>query len=207
MSSDTSTLRARLRDDTRDLHTRTEAAFVLGAPDVTRADYASVLAHMLGLYAAAEDALAPWAAALAGYGLELAPRWKAPLLRRDLQALGGEVMPALPVMRLPTLGHAFGALYVLEGSTLGGQLLRRRLGEALGLTPAAGLAFFSVYGADVGPMWRAFGGALDRFDAALAPADRVVGRADVLAGARATFVAFERWIVTPTTRPPAAVRA
>ncbi|GJG88823.1 heme oxygenase [Gemmatimonadetes bacterium T265] len=217
MSPDPSSLRAALRDGTRDLHDRTEAAFVLGAPGVTRAEYVAVLGRLLGLYASAEAALAPWASALAGYGLELAPRRKTPLLRRDFRALGGAPIGGAPVGRgpgaggpvvgIPTVAHAFGTLYVLEGSTLGGQLLRRRLAPALGLTPEAGLAFFSVYGADVGPMWRAFGEALDRFDTAAAPADRAAARGDALAGARAAFLAFERWVVAPTARPALAVPA
>ena len=49
-------------------------------------------------------------------------------------------------------GPAFG--YVLEGATLGGQVIGRHA-AAHGLD-AAGLSFFRSYGADVGPMWRRF---------------------------------------------------
>lgn len=205
-SSDPSALRTVLRAGTRDLHDRTEAAFVLAAPDVTRADYTAVLARLLGLYTATEDALDAWAPPLAGYGLALGPRRRASLLRRDLQALGCSLVATTPRIHAPTIAHAFGTLYVFEGATLGGQLLRRRLGSALDLTPSAGLAFFSAYGDDVGPMWRAFGDALDRYDAALAPAHRDAAHADALAGARGAFLAFERWVVAPTARrAPAAL--
>ena len=61
---------------------------------------------------------------------------------------------------------------MVEGATLGGQLLRRHLAPRLALTPERGLAYFAAYGDAVGPMWRAFGAAVARFDAALAPADR-----------------------------------
>jgi heme oxygenase len=202
-------LLAALRAGTADLHARAEAAFVLGAPGVTRREYAAVLARLHAFYAAAEAAVATWADALAVYGLDLAPRRKAPLLARDLLALGERPAAAAAArpLDLPTPAHVLGALYVLEGATLGGQLLRRRLGPALGLAPERGLAFFSAYGAAVGPMWRRFGEAVARFDAAAPEAEGPIVRAHAVAGARATFAAFEREVVLPTARPAAAPRA
>lgn len=207
MPSDASALRRLLRDGTRDLHDRTESAFVLGADDLTRDEYVAVLGRMLGLYASAEAALAPWAADLAHYGLDLPARRKVPHLRRDLDALTSDGANVDPAPNVSSVAHAFGVLYVLEGATLGGQLLRRRVEAQLHLTPAAGLAFLSAYGANVGPMWRAYGDALDRFDAALATSTRAAAHAAALAGARATFLAFERWVVAPTARRTAAVPA
>ena len=216
VSPDVPTLRDALRIGTRHLHDRTESAFVLGAADLARSEYVAVLGRLLGLHTAAEAALAPWARALTAYGVVLGERIKAPLLRRDLAALGCPAVPAdstcpAPVVEAPSLAHAFGVLYVLEGSTLGGQLLRRQVEAALHLGPETGLAFLGAYGADVGPMWRAYVHALDRFDVALAPGARPGAHANVLAGARATFVAFERWVVAPTARssapPPVAILA
>ncbi len=201
-------LLAALRGGTRDLHDRAEAAFVLGGPGVTRAEYVAVLARLLAFYAPAERALEAWAPALDASGLALAPRRKAPLLRRDLRALDpGFPRHAEPAFRLPDPAHALGALYVLEGATLGGQLLRRRLAPALGLTAEHGLAFLTGYGADVGPMWRAFGEALGRFEGGLADGARAAATASAVAGARATFAAFERWVVAPTARPTLAASA
>lgn len=193
-------LLAALRAGTRDLHDRTEAAFVLGGAGVTRAVYVDVLARLAGYYARAEAALAPWATPLAAVGLDLDARRKAPLLRRDLDVLGAGGAAPGPVVapRMPSAAHALGVAYVLEGATLGGQLLRRRLGPALGLTPDAGLAFFGAYGAEVGPMWRAFTAALERFDAATPPHARPAAQAAAVAGARAAFLAFEREVVAPT---------
>jgi heme oxygenase len=197
------------------LHDRTEAAFVLGDPArVTRAVYADVLARLARHLAAAEAALAPWAPTLAGLGIDLAERGKQALLARDLDAVrppgappsppgtpppppaSGGADAALPAA--PTLAHAFGLLYVLEGATLGGQLLRRRLGPALDLTAEQGLAFFGAYGSEVGPMWRAFTDALARFDAATPAAERPAAHAAALDAARAAFLAFERDVVAPT---------
>ncbi len=208
VSSDASALRSVLRTGTRELHERTETAFVLGAADLTRAEYEAVIGHLAIRYAAAEAALAPWTDALAAYGLDLGVRRKAPLLRRDVAALGADLPPAeIAAQSVPTLAHAFGTLYVLEGATLGGQLLRRRVESTLGLTPATGLAFLTAYGPKVGAMWRAFVDSLDRFDAALGAGSRVAAHADALAGAQAAFLAFEQEVVTPTARRPAGALA
>lgn len=195
-------LLAALRAGTRDAHDRTEAAFVLADPArVTVGVYVDVLSRLAAYHAAAEAALAPWADALATHGADPAARAKTPLLRRDLAALAGsgDVPDFLaPPPAVPTPAHAFGLAYVLEGATLGGQLLRRQLGPALGLTPEHGLAFFAAYGADTGPMWRAFTAALERFDAAAAPEARATVHADAVRAARAAFLAFERDVVRPT---------
>ncbi len=209
-ASPTPSLLSALRVGTRDLHDRTEVAFVLAGPDVSRDAYVAVLAHLAAYSARAEAALAPWAPALAALGLDLAARRKAPLLRRDLAALGArrDAAPAGAALAaerhdrpLPSAAAALGTLYVLEGATLGGQLLRRRLGPALGLTAASGLAFFTAYGAEVGPMWKAFGLALERFDAATPEPARPAAHAAAVAGARAAFLAFERDVVAPTASP------
>ena len=78
-----------------------------------------LLAHALAL-PAAEAALAP--------RLEL-PRWRerASLLAADLAELN-ETMPVpLPFDLPPAVGAAWGALYVTEGSRLGGIVLARRV--------------------------------------------------------------------------------
>jgi heme oxygenase len=52
---------------------------------------------------------------------------------------------------------------VLEGSTLGGRIILRRLeGLDVGI-PAKATAFFSGHGARTGAMWRSFVDALDVF--------------------------------------------
>jgi len=51
---------------------------------------------------------------------------------------------ALP--QLASLGRAFGVLYVLEGSTLGGRHIALALEKRLGLTAGNGAMFFNAYG-------------------------------------------------------------
>ena len=83
-------------------------------------------------------------------------RRKLPLVERDLRWFGlvpeGALPPpsASPPTTLPALA---GVLYVLEGSTLGGQLIARALERHLALGPTTGAAYFQGYGAETRARW------------------------------------------------------
>ena len=81
-------------------------------------------------------------------------------LRRDLQAL--DIAPAAPasIAAPQDAAGAWGALYVLEGSALGGQVITRALAGS-GLAPERGTAYFHGWGAATGAMWRDFRGVLE----------------------------------------------
>lgn len=123
--------------------------------------YRETLVAFLGFYEPVEDELT----SISGWqtvGLDPTRRLRANLLRTDLRALGlpESIFPSLPRCEdLPELDNCFdglGCLYVLEGSTLGGQLIARELHRRLGIDQQSGAAFFHSYGADVGSMWKEF---------------------------------------------------
>jgi len=104
----------------------------------------------------------------AGLGLDLQARRKLPLLERDFAALG----TSLPIRQSAGLGvaiadqdQALGMLYVMEGSTLGGQVIARSLSRSLGLTETHGAAYFHSYGSAVVPRWQETQAALNAFQA------------------------------------------
>ena len=186
-------LRDRLRAHTRAQHERIEARLDLPESIRTRDDYARVLSLLYGFHAPLEAALLLHEPALAKVGVELSDRRKAHKARADLQFLGVdptaiwfEFCADLPA--IPTWRHAIGSLYVIEGSTLGGQVIARHLGEHLRLQSDLHLGFFSAYGSRTGMMWRNFVTALNALD--LAPESA----ADVLQGAQETFESLEGWI-------------
>ena len=166
----------------------------LATPD----GYAAALRALHAFHAAWEPAL--WRApGLAGAGLDPAARRKLPLLERDLRALGiapSENHPPIPV--IPDAAAALGALYVLEGATLGGRVIHRHVAGPLGLTPARGGAYYHGYGAATGTRWKELGAAIDRHVAAHGDEDRVVE------GAVACFAALEAWLATPGALLPEA---
>ena len=125
-------------------------------------DYKRLIDRFRCFYSAYEPTLPVDDLAAAGFDYET--RRKLPSLERDAAALGlGEVEKFDDVPRLDTLARAFGSLYVIEGSTLGGQVISRHLTQHLDLTPENGAAFFSSYGPEVGPMWKRFGEAITKF--------------------------------------------
>lgn len=192
-----SALLSLLKESTRDQHARAESLVRLMEPGVTRDAYRRHLEALHAVWAPLEPALHERLGP--ALPVEFAPRLG--LLESDLRSLGvalrppprGSTLAPLLTLAAPThqeLGPApvptsdaaaWGALYVLEGSALGGQVLARHLERALG--PSLPLAFFRGAGADVGGRWRAFCRALETH----VPA----GEADALVhGARATFDRF-----------------
>lgn len=119
------------------------------------------------------------------------PRRKLHLLEADLLRLGvspGDLaaLPLFLARPYATAAEALGSMYVLEGATLGGQLIARRVAATLGFTPA----YHGSYGAEVGAMWRGFRQRL----AAIPPE-----QADLTVAAAATaFDEVREWL---TARP------
>jgi heme oxygenase len=95
------------------------------------------------------------------------------------------------VPTLDTAAKAFGSIYVMEGATLGGQIITRHVKEHLDLTPENGGAFFNSYGPMVGPMWKGFGTAITAF------AEKADADDEIVDSAKETFDAFRESFVQP----------
>lgn len=188
-------LLARLRSDTAPLHARVEAAMPSLDTLATPAGYATALRALHGFHSAWEPAL--WAApGMADAGVDAAR--KLPLLEADLRALGLTPVGRPPAPAPAGDAEALGALYVLEGAGLGGRVILRHVAGPLGVTETTGAAYYTGYGDETGPRWKAFTAALEAFGAGAGRPDRVV------AGAVACFGAMERWLRTPGVVAPAA---
>ena len=155
-----SALFARLRAATAATHRDVEAMVPLLDPALTVAQYRAFLATLWGVHRPLEQRLAR-VAGLVTVVPDLERRWKATLLAQDLDALGVEAA-AVPVCEdgpaLATIEDAVGCMYVLEGSTLGGQQLRRHLATVLPAVARDAAGFLGCYGAETGPRWNAFRG-------------------------------------------------
>jgi heme oxygenase len=184
------TLMERLRAETRAQHVATEAipfsASILDGT-LSRSAYAGQLAAYLPVHRAIENAVADarHPALRAVWTDDMA---RTPLLEADLGALGGTAGS----IRAARNGHAMaawieeladrdpvallGVLYVMEGSTLGGALLRQHIARAFGLTDA-GLRYYSPYGTGPKPHWVAFTARMNAAAISTADADRVVAAA------------------------------
>lgn len=182
-----------LKQATQHDHQSIEAQVDLHSQLGSLADYRRLLERFWGFYTPIEQRLA-YSQDWASYGVDIQQRMKAPALARDLQALGlsAAALAGLPLCQvLPALDSVprrLGCLYVLEGATLGGQIIAREARGRLGQTPERGCQFFTSYGEQVGAMWRSFQLVLVRV------AVDEAAQADVIRGAHETFEAFGRWL-------------
>jgi heme oxygenase len=149
---------ARLRAATAPAHERLEADLDLFTAIATPRGRRRLVRRFHGLHSGAEAVLAPWLGAVPG--LDFQARRRRDLLAADLAALGEAAAPAPPHPAPTSLPEALGQFYVLEGSTLGGQVIRKRVLGAGGTMQ--GLSFLDPYGAETGPRWKSFLGILDR---------------------------------------------
>lgn len=148
-----------LREETRAQHEATEAQLPLADAELSREQYGQVLQCFYRFVHGWES----WAGKHAPARLNalVAERQRSPLLTRDLEFLGIPVpadaeerqpgrFPGLPAgdqKDSPEYEAAFlGAMYVMEGSTLGGQYIARHVEDVLYLTPGEGDAYFRGYG-------------------------------------------------------------
>lgn len=168
-----------LQAATAGLHAQVESVPLMAAlmsPAVDEDIVAEVLQALLRIHAGWEQANAARLQAL-----DWPWRPRAEGLRYDLMALG--VRPDTGQVPGPVAGceaEAWGMLYVVEGSALGGQLIARHLRAHL---PGVGAAVRHFESAE-GPGWPAFRAALEQ---ALPDAGR---RARAVAGAQAMFTHF-----------------
>jgi heme oxygenase (biliverdin-IX-beta and delta-forming) len=187
-------LRDSLRSYTSSHHQRIEQTLDLPSSVRCTADLEQLLARFYGFYLPHEAQLLSHASALDAYGVELASRMKSGKLRSDLLCLGMSegAIGALPICidlpELRTASHALGSLYVLEGSTLGSQVIARDLQQRIELNIAPAMQFFRGYGSRTGAMWRSFVSALD---AAQLQPESVEAAHE---GAAQTFDRLERWM-------------
>jgi heme oxygenase (biliverdin-IX-beta and delta-forming) len=152
-------------------------------------DYAYLLALFSGFFGGLELLIDEYVSAQ--YLPDLHDRRKAYLIAEDLRNLGGQVPKTSGLEFLPVIENhfqAFGALYVMEGSSLGGGHIVKMIRKKLPETDA--FLFFSGYGEHTVDMW-------NRFKIYL---DQTSGTPDeinsMISTARDTFLKFAEWIMS-----------
>jgi heme oxygenase len=177
------TLRLELRAATRQIHDRLHrhAGFAaIQAATIGLAEYQDLIVRLYGFYVPFEAAMA-------------IERDRSNWLAGDLEAMNlKRPLHALPkcsqIPRLGSTNSRLGALYVAEGSALGGRELAHGLDRLLGKDVTDGRRFFLGRGAGTGEAWRDY---LAQLSAA--PSEPSA-RAEIIKGAVETFAAFEHWL-------------
>jgi heme oxygenase len=181
-------MRRRLRAATNEVHERLHGhdGFAAAASGtISTEDYRDLLARLYGFHAAFDDAMERAPSDLAR-DIELPARARDVLLALDLLGLGveAEMLSRLPRPTLAPLsgeGEHLGALYVVEGSTMGGVIIARALGGF-----GENRRFYLGHGADHGRLWRVFLARLDTLEGEAADAAE--------RAAAQVFSAFDTWM-------------
>jgi heme oxygenase len=152
-SSIGSELHDRLRQATAQCHReldRHPLLLPLLDPEVSLIQYGNALAALHGIYARSEAAVFTYLQQSPGL-FDYLPRRKLPAMEFDLSAIGRSPVPmSTGCPDVDSVGALFGALYTLEGATLGGQLIAHKL------PPNFPLRFFTLYGDQTRQRWDEF---------------------------------------------------
>jgi heme oxygenase len=197
------TLLQNLRDTTAALHEAMEREVAIADPALDLDAYGEILLGFHGFYSAIEPILP-------AYGDDPADwitgdRRKTAWLAADLEALriapGQSLSPEhveVPAYRgSEDAPVQLGAMYVLEGATLGGQHVLKHVLPRLGIGPDTGGRFFEGYGDRTANMWRSFLAEMERWVVTPVDRDRAV---------RAACDTFERFLHWMSSRRSARPR-
>lgn len=190
------TLSESLKEATRLPHAELEKSMVdrlrkTGTP----AAYASLLRLFYGFYKPLEDLVDNYIDK--NYLTDYESRRKSAAIISDLAQLGdahvGNICHKLPEIKNSC--QALGALYVMEGSTLGGKIICNMLKKQMGPDAPTAFSFFEGYGDATGQMWVTFKSGLDNYTS------NKEQQAELIDAATATFVTFKQWIQDNEQQP------
>ncbi|CAN5333949.1 hypothetical protein BH09PSE6_BH09PSE6_22090 [soil metagenome] len=184
---------AALRSATTQQHDALENELGLLEEPLSRDRFVVALSGFLGFHLSWEPAIAVTLGDAAG----MAQRTRIDLLVQDLRALGCADDSIAAIAGCPEAAaladspaHAWGSLYVMEGSTLGGQVISRRLRDVPWI-PEHGLRYFDPYGPHTGARWK-------ETRALLARAAELHDPQAMTTAAVATFELLRRRVALPT---------
>ncbi|WPV01778.1 biliverdin-producing heme oxygenase [Mucilaginibacter sp. cycad4] len=143
-----------IKEATKEAHQQLEKKVVQKLKAIrSNQDYADLLRHFYAYFNHLEKVIAPFITV--DVLPDHAQRRNSSFLKSDIEALGGDInsLPETTVPEINNLIQALGALYVMEGSIMGGSIIVQMLAKG-GIT--GGVSFFSGYGPATGQMWGAF---------------------------------------------------
>lgn len=177
-----------LKEATHELHKQAEARLYPKLDGIASLnDYSSILKMFYGFFHPMEAIIAPF---ITDEVLNDFPqRRKSDLITDDLHAIGRDRQNMIACSLLPevdSVPRALGAMYVMEGSTLGGRMIAKMLLKNSNISLSQDqIRFFNGYGEETGPKWIGFQKVLNQYKNQ---------EGQLVASANQTFSLFTRWI-------------
>lgn len=178
----------RLKSETRMAHQSLEKMLVPKIKNiVTALQYNSLLQMFYGFYYPLEQSINNYIddSIIPDYN----KRRKAGTILKDINSINAaaELPLCTDMPEVTNTSQALGALYVLEGSTLGGQVICQMLEKNLDLPDGKALTFFTGYGIETQTMWQSFVKEINHYMATVGNSD------DMVASANDTFIKINNW--------------
>lgn len=175
---------------------RTNYFIRLFEPDYSIQEYRRLLCRFYGFFSAIEplifENLTETQLSVLGHKVKVG------LLAKDISLFEGDEaglqnMPRCDKLpRLNSFARQMGAFYVLEGSTLGGRIIAKRLKEHFGTEILDKLNYYNCYGENISVEWKGFQSFMgSQFD------DKEAEIPDVIAAANDTFLCLHQWFDKP----------
>jgi len=151
-------LSTQIKEATKTGHQETEKKVVLRIKNISNnEDYIELLKCFYAYFNTVEKAIAPYINSVLP---DYKDRRNSSYIKADIEELGGNIdkLPAATATEVKDAIQAMGALYVLEGSIMGGPYIVQML-QKKGIEK--GFSFFSGYGNESGQKWASFTAALN----------------------------------------------
>ncbi len=163
-----------LRERTHALHVRVEQSMDVSTRFATLDSYRDLLVRLYPYYSQVENMCGSAKTSVFWnmLGMDFGKLRKAPNLECDLLHLGLSANQIVDLQRsrsptMPdcsTIGEFIGIYYVLEGATLGGQVIGRYLERSLGFLPGdPGGCFYAGYGSKTKSSWQRYCASVEHF--------------------------------------------
>jgi heme oxygenase len=182
------TIRGLLKESTSAAHAKAEALLLPKLNSLrTYDDYAVILKMFYGYFHPVEKQIAKYITA--DMLSDIHERRSSASTISDLKSIGYPAEHLAVADQLPqtnSVAGALGAMYVLEGSTLGGRVIAKmQMRQCPGMFNEANLTFFNGYGEDSGKKWMSF----------LSLVDHYADESDlIINAANETFNCLTRWM-------------
>lgn len=157
--------------------------------NLTKNSYINILKTFYGYFSPLENLISK-KSELQHYLPDFHDRRKSQLILRDLSFFDqtdSDIEICKDIPHVKNLSQAFGCVYVMEGSTLGGQYISRSIAKQLSLQRGEGVEFFSGYKGDTGKKWKAFQEALVGY------CETSNDEEIIIKSANETFLKLEKW--------------
>lgn len=154
-------LSIKLKEQTNEIHKSLEELPLLKkvvSPDITKDEYCALLNGFYRLHRIYETGLHNYDGPIISNYEE---RCKLHLLEEDLNELDMVILERNEQIKFTKEAQVLGAMYVMEGSTLGGQYIVKNLNQVF---PEYSHNFYNGYGAETGKYWKEFKTYLDDFE-------------------------------------------